>query len=143
MGYTTRFDGRIKFDRPLTVPEFRRLEKMCDYSAQDDGFLREFTDTPDTIPTSYLQWQPTEDGEGLEWNGAEKFYDYVHWLRWLIKHFFKPHSIVLSGALTYQGEEIGDVGRIEVRDNVVRQIKLEAVSLDKCPNCGHLLSPSE
>ena len=141
MGYSTSFDGRINFSRPLTVPEFRQLERLANYNSHDDGYYKEFTDTPETIPDAYLQWQPTEDGEGLEWNGGEKFYDYVHWLRWLIKHYFKPRDIVLNGQIQWQGEETGDVGIIKVVDDKVTTQKLVPVGTVECPNCGHHFVP--
>jgi hypothetical protein len=127
MGYTTNFEGVINFDRPLTVVEYRELERLANYDSRDDGYYKQFTDTPETMPDSYLQWQPTHNGLGLEWNGGEKFYDYVHWLRWLIKHYFKPRDIVLNGELRWQGEEIGDVGIINVADSKVttKELKLE------------------
>lgn len=143
MGYSTDFTGRLNFSRPLTVPEFRQLERLANYDSKDDGYYATFTDTPETIPDAYLQWQPTEDGEGLEWNGGEKFYEYIHWLRWLVKHYFKPRDIVLNGQIQWQGEEIGDVGIIKVVDNKVTTQKLKAEGLVCCPNCGHEFVPED
>ncbi len=143
MGYSTNFTGRFNFNRPLTVPEFRQLESMADYHKQGEGYLKNFTDTPDRLPDSYLQWQPTEDGQGLEWNGGEKFYEYVHWLRWLIKHYFMPRDIVLNGDIQWQGEETGDIGILRVIDNKVTSHKLKVQGMVECPSCGHNFVPEE
>lgn len=133
MGYTTSFDGRLTFSRPLTVPEFNELKG---YSIFDRP-------TQDGEPDTYCQWEPTKDGLGLEWDGGEKFYCYVEWLEYLIENWFKPRSITLNGVLRYQGEEIGDVGRIEVEDNQVKKVELEPDGIVECPSCGERFKPNE
>lgn len=143
MGYTTRFEGLLLFDRDLTVREYKELLKIADYNEQDDGVLLDYTDAPETMPHgSYLQWQPNNYGTGLEWNGGEKFYDYVHWLRWLIKHYFTPRNITLNGELRWQGEDISDVGILTVDNNKVTTQKLE-IKLTECPSCGHRFKSDE
>ncbi len=47
----------------------------------------------------YCQWEPTEDGSELRWDGGEKFYGYVGWLKLMIDNFFKPWGRVLSGTV--------------------------------------------
>lgn len=135
MGYTTSFEGVFKFSRELTLSEYHLLEDLADYDS--DASSKAMSKLASTHPDAYDQWQPTRDGWGLEWNGAEKFYEYVAWLEWLVKYFFEPRDIVVNGTLTYQGEEIGDVGQLEVSDNVVKQIKLDVEGILECPNCGH------
>ena len=132
MGYTTRFDGILNFNRELTHREWLDLNEINKYPDE----CKKYTSTPDTIPNSYLQWTPTEDGTGYEWDGAEKFYDYVHWLRWVVKHYMIPHDLVLNGKLRWQGEEIDDSGYIVVVDNKVTTQKLD-IKLTECPECGH------
>ena len=44
----------------------------------------------------WCDWTPTEDGYGIEWNGAEKFYNCVEWLEYLIEHFLGPWGYVLN-----------------------------------------------
>ncbi len=143
MGYTTNFEGQIDFNRPLTVPEYRELEKLANYDSKHDGTYELYTDTPETMPDSYLQWQPSNDGSGLQWNGGEKFYDYIHWLRWLIKHYFVPHGITLNGQIRWQGEEITDSGILKVIDNKVTSQKLVIEGLVECPHCGESFVPND
>lgn len=135
MGYTTDFDGRINFSRPLTVPEFNELKKFSEYMDRSQN--------PEGAPDAYCQWEPTPDGEGLQWDGGEKFYEYTAWLRWLADNWFKPKGIILNGTLRYQGEEIGDVGRIEVKDSVVTEVELEVTGIVECPECGERFVPSD
>ena len=83
-------------------------------------------------PSLWLHWVLNEDGDKLEWNGAEKFYYYIEWLRYLIQHFFEPWGIKLNGKVEWQGEESNDFGMISVKDNVVKiyQGKKQYVGLD-------------
>lgn len=70
-------------------------------------------------PGLWLQWVLNEDGTQLEWNGGEKFYSYVEWLKYLINHFFEPWGIKLNGEVEWSGEDRNDIGKIIVTDNVV------------------------
>ena len=72
-------------------------------------------------PGLWCQWVPSEDGLEISWDGSEKFYMYVEWLEYLVKHFLKPWGYVLSGAVEWVGEERSDQGRILVRDNVIQK----------------------
>lgn len=109
MGYTTEFEGQLKLSRVLDLKEYKEMEEISSKDWRDDP----------TKPGYYCQWVVTEDGKYLEWDGNEKFYDYVEWLEWLIKNFFEPKGIILNGSLEWDGEEKGDVGKITVKDNVV------------------------
>lgn len=62
---------------------------------------------------------PSDDGTAIEWDEGEKFYDYVGWIQYLIKHFFGPWGYVLNGSVTWEGESKGDMGRIIITDNAV------------------------
>jgi len=70
-------------------------------------------------PGLWCQWIPTEDRTGIEWDGGEKFYDYVKWLRYIIEHFLARWDYVLNGSVTWEGEISGDTGTILVVDNNV------------------------
>lgn len=132
MGYQTDFDGKFDLSRVLTVTESNTLKEFADERHEGDGF-----------PGYYCQWVPTKDGLGIEWDGNEKFYDYVEWLEYLIKNYFEPWGIKVNGAIRYQGEEIGDVGRVEVKDNVVKLVELEVTGIVECPECGERFVPGD
>lgn len=118
MGYTTRFSGFFKFNRALTASEMDELREFADVDHRDEDCLGHGSGS------AYCQWVPTSDGTGLEWDGNEKFYYYEEWLGYLAKRFFIPWGLVLNGTVAYQGEEIGDVGQLTVKDNVVSSRKL-------------------
>ena len=56
----------------------------------------------------------------MEWDGGEKFYNYVEWLEYLIKNFFEPWGYSLNGSVNWQGEEDEDNGTIVVKHNEVK-----------------------
>jgi hypothetical protein len=70
-------------------------------------------------PGLWCQWSITEDGDKLQWNGGEKFYNYIEWLNYLIKMFFIPWGRKLNGEISWYGEDRSDMGKIKVRNNEV------------------------
>jgi len=70
-------------------------------------------------PGLWCQWTIDEDGTHLVWDGGEKFYNYVEWLKYLINHFFEKWGVKLNGEITWEGEDSKDMGKIVVVDNVV------------------------
>lgn len=115
MGYTTDFEGSLKVEPP--APELVPIvnEEMGDAKGR---------------PNDYNQWELNEAGTMLAWDGGEKFYDYVEWLKFLIGRVFKPMGHVLNGEVMWSGEDTTDVGRIRVVDNVVKVSHAEFVFND-------------
>lgn len=74
-------------------------------------------------PGLWCQWTVEQQFEGgeyvLVWDGGEKFYNYVEWLKYLIQHFFEKWGVKLNGEITWEGEDSGDMGKIVVVDNDV------------------------
>jgi hypothetical protein len=85
----------------------------------DDSVLN-YNTPPAGQPGLWCQWEPNEDGTAIVWNQAEKFYDYIRWLEYLIKHFLAPWGYVLDGEVEWQGEEDEDRGTIQVVQNEVK-----------------------
>ena len=150
MGYTTDFYGTLELNRQLTVDEKNYLNKFSDtrrmarnvdekYGVEGEfyidgsGFLGQDRDDdiidynrpPKTQPGLWCQWVPTGDGRGIEWDGGEKFYNYVEWLEYLIESVFPwiledgDEPLVLNGEIEWYGEDREDVGKIVVKDNKV------------------------
>lgn len=86
-----------------------------------------FNNPPEGQPGLWCQWVPTDDGLHIEWDGGEKFYDYVEWLKYIIKNFLEPWGFKLSGAVNYQGESSDDRGTIYAKDNIIEDINDEIV----------------
>ena len=84
-----------------------------------DGSIVNYNDAG-SQPGLWCQWVITNDV--LEWDGGEKFYNYVEWLEYLIKHFFKPLGYELNGTVYYEGEDPDDFGKIIVSDNYVKVV---------------------
>ena len=104
----------------------------CVYSAQDgnygqnnDSSVINSNEPPEGQPGLWCKWVPNADGTELAWNKVEKFYDYVEWLNYINDHFLKPWGIVMDGAVKWQGEEMDDRGKIEVKEGVINFITLD------------------
>lgn len=96
----------------------------------EKGIIVDNNQHPSGVPELWCQWIVTgskkdENGDTIydtiKWNGAEKFYSYVEWMEFLIKHFLAPNGYVLNGKIRFQGEEMDDGGTIIVEDNDVMQ----------------------
>lgn len=83
-----------------------------------DESIIDYNEPASTQPGLWCQWIVTEDGHFLEWDGNEKFYNYLEWLDYLICEFFHPLGYVLNGSMEWQGEDYDDFGTITVTDNV-------------------------
>lgn len=97
------------------------------FAGQDhDASVVDHNMPPAGQPGLWCQWVPTEGGDGIEWDGGEKFYDYVEWLEYLVEHFLKPWGIEIRGRVRWQGEEDEDRGVIvaDGRDVTTRRLKL-------------------
>lgn len=75
---------------------------------------REDHDSPNVInsneppieqPGLYCQWVPNEAGTAIEWNGGDKFYFFVEWLEYLIKHFLQPWGYKVNGKMRWKDDE--------------------------------------
>lgn len=117
MGHTTNFTGEFKLSRELT---FKEAKIINDFAEERHGGN---LDVYAGFPGFWCRW--ITDGDNLYWDGSEKFYDYTEWLDYLIKNFFKPWGVVLSGKVHWSGEEPTDVGVIEIVDNVVSAYQAE------------------
>jgi len=75
-------------------------------------------------PDLWCNWEPSKDGAAILWNGAEKFYGYIPWIKYLIEHFLAPWGYSLSGTVDWVGEDHdSDRGRILVVGNVVEVLR--------------------
>ena len=115
VGYSTKFTGKFDLSRQLTLDEFNELTALADTPR---------VAMPAGAPNPYLQWRPTHDGRGLEWDGGEKFYDYAEWLEWLSREWFRPRGIEVLGEVRYQGESTGDAGTLRIVKGIASKVPL-------------------
>jgi hypothetical protein len=109
MGYTTDFIGEFKLNRKLDSITHNFLNNVVDYNCP-----------PEIQPSSWCQWIPTEDGMAIVWDGGEKFYEYVDWIKYLITKVLAPAGYILNGEVEWQGEDREDMGKIVITNNVVK-----------------------
>lgn len=125
---------RMKRDpKKLTLPDPVRdavmlpLGKQCDFfvgglgwAGQDiDNSVIDNSNPPDAQPGLWCQWEITKDGRYLKWDGSEKFYHYIEWLKYWIDNFLVLWGYSLTGTLKWRGEDRGDEGVIKVNNNII------------------------
>jgi len=91
--------------------------KDCGQSETPD--IVEYNNPPDGQPGLWCHWLGTSAGDGIEWDGGEKFYYYVEWLQYIVDHFLKPWGLSLYGEVEWRGEDSDDRGKIIAVDNVI------------------------
>ncbi len=109
MGYHTEFIGHVTVTPPLNEHEVTYLKRFAQSRRYQrvSGPYRTDTDEyrgPDTIdynretegqPSLWCDWEPSDDGATISWNGMEKFHDADRWMSYLIDTFLKPSARVL------------------------------------------------
>lgn len=90
-----------------------------DCAGQRRTDILDYNASPSGQPGLWCQWVPSPCGTEIEWDGGEKFYDYVRWLQYLLENFLEPWGYTLNGTVEWQGEDDDDRGRIVVKDNKV------------------------
>jgi hypothetical protein len=88
-----------------------------------DSSVLDYNLPPWGQPGLWCKWAPDRDGRAIGWNGAEKFYDYIEWLEYLIEHFLGPWGYVLNGQIQWRGENREDRGVIVVSENGVKTVR--------------------
>jgi hypothetical protein len=145
MGYTTEFKGSFGVEPALDektqklirgLNTTRRMKRDVskiglvekDYGTDgefyitekdEDPSVLEYNKPPATQPSLWMGWKYDAKAKVIEWDGGEKFYNYVLWIEYLIRRVFVPRQIVVNGAVTYRGEGRRDTGTITVTNNVV------------------------
>ena len=145
MGYTTEFSGEFVLNTELDATTYALLVKLQEtrrmarrlpneYGIEGEFFVDgtglcgqdrssdiiDYNRPPSTQPSLWCDWIPTDDRKSIVWNGSEKFYSYTEWIKYIIANILAPKGYVLNGTMIWQGEDIGDAGRIIITDNVVK-----------------------
>lgn len=154
MGYTTDFDGEFRTDRPVDKKTYDILEGLnqtrrmkrsglpAEYGVDGEfyfedeenygqshtpskGHIVDYNEPPSTQPSLWCQWQIKDDRQTIDWDGGEKFYEYIAWIKYLAQKVLAPAGYLLNGKVEWQGEDSNDAGLIEVVDNKVFVAKAE------------------
>lgn len=152
MGYTTDFEGSVTVSPPLSPEEVeffnkfnntRRMDRKSGpycvdgtgaFGQDPDEDVLRYNEPPAGQPGLWCQWQASEDGTEISWDGGEKFYNAFEWMIYVIEHFIgsnpaakselpflQGHSI--EGEIFAEGEEDGDLWKIEVRGGIVSRVE--------------------
>ena len=90
-----------------------------DFGQDHENTVISYNDPPEGQPGLWCQWTADDGGDFLEWDGGDKFYDYVEWLEYLIKNFIGPWGYKLNGKVSWKGEGLGDAGIITLENNAL------------------------
>lgn len=133
--YFVHDDGNDGQEHDVSIIDYNcppgqmEYDSTFDFSARwDENRIRIASGT--CQPGLCCQWIVKEDEGGnqvLMWDGGEKFYNYVEWLKYLIVHFFEKWNVKLNGEIEWAGEDINDRGKIVVKDNVVKVLNARIV----------------
>lgn len=107
MGYSTQFSGEIAIEPALGEADIAKINDFCNKrheNQSDRGY--------------YCDWEVSECGTEIGWNGSEKSYNMEEWMVYLIQNFFQGH--ILNGTLSAAGEEPADLWLLHVENNVVK-----------------------
>lgn len=144
MGYTTDFTGRFDLNKVLDAEtlallkglnETRRMKRNIDgYGIEGEFYFKDevtgvvdHNRPPRSQPGLWCGWMPTSDAKGIEWDGGEKFYEYVEWLQYLVDKVLAPNGYKLTGVVAWRGENSDDLGAIYVKNNKIEALRGEVV----------------
>lgn len=117
MGYSTKFQGKLHFGMEITVPMLIKLDTILGEDVRNHPEWN----VPKDLYMTYVDLETTLGLTALQWTGDEKTYgmpDIISLVIRLMREEFPEFS--LSGEFFAQGEEVGDVYFIHVKDNVVK-----------------------
>ncbi len=123
MGYSTYFTGVLKFKEPITEEQETLLKSISGIDCRDGNPFN--VDCPNI---SYIDFEITQGKLGIEHNGAEKSYDAAKQVNFIIDVMKTQYpDFALKGGLIAQGESVGDVWKLLIKDGkaVEEKIKIE------------------
>lgn len=115
MGYTTEFKGAFATNKKMPATLVKKLREFSD--ERHGGDTQPFAG----FPGFWCDWVPTPDAKGIQWSGAEKFYNYEAWLQLIMDRFLTPAGITLTGTVRYRGEDFDDIGTLTIENGQVKK----------------------
>jgi len=109
MGYHIYFIGTLKTNSPIS-------NETYNYLLENDIINKDYA------------WDFEKDMQTLVFQDCEKFGDYESWILELIEAL-KIYGHTISGKIKFQGEEVGDVGVIDVTPEKVNIINADLDNL--------------
>ncbi len=152
MGYTTNYQGQIKFKEDLTSSQLAYLSKFLGKDVRSinmngdeiKGSARWLgQEHVDSIYCKinpsfyYIEYKILDDFSGLEWTEMEKQNELDEVLQFLIDRMKEKYSkFEVEGVLMAQGEEFDDRWKLSVNGDKVKrtEIKIKGQKVT-CPHC--------
>lgn len=131
MGYTTKFQGDLKFTTELTAKQLAKLNAMCGEDCREHPEWG-------VNDLYYIDLELTEDFSGLRWNGAEKTYNLDRLVNVVLSEMRKKWpDFGLIGTLSAQGEDVEDRWALKIgEDGLAHKIKPAVTGkIVTCPHC--------
>lgn len=135
MGYTTTFEGELRFTEELRASQLAFLSTILGEDCRDHPEWN-------ASGLTYIDFELTEDFSAIRWSGAEKSYDMTEKANLIIRLMRdKWPEFSLDGRMTAQGEDVSDRWVLCVEPGgLARSIVVPVESPSRCPHCGEGLS---
>ena len=132
MGYSTDFNGKLLFNKELTVKQLRKIESFMGEDCRDHPEWNAGDLTWIDLELSYYD-------DGVQWNGGEKTYDMIEKINLIVDIMRQDDpEFGFVGELDASGEMSDDLwkivcvdGKATYRDVVVKEMG----EMITCPHC--------
>lgn len=131
MGYTTKFQGELKFSKELTASQLAALQAMMGEDCRDHPEWG-------AKDLYYIDLELTKDFSGLKWSGSEKTYSMEKLVNVVIKEMRKKWAdFGLTGTFAAQGEDVEDRWTLVIgKDGLAEKHKVPIIGQRvTCPHC--------
>lgn len=133
MGYSTTFNGELRFTKEATASQLAALKGMLGEDCREHPEW----EAPDLY---YVDLEFNGDFTGLIWNGAEKTYGLDKVVNVIITEMRKRWpDFGLEGVMAAQGESVEDRWTLSIgEDGMASKIKVALTGkVVTCPHCQH------
>ncbi|CAB1065535.1 hypothetical protein D1BOALGB6SA_10332 [Olavius sp. associated proteobacterium Delta 1] len=138
IGYSTDFQGELKFKNELTASQIAHLKKFLGEDRRDI----DFADDAKVYKSDKEYWyhidlEFNDDFSGLRWNGSEKTYSLPEIVNFLTEQMrMKWPEFELTGKMAAQGEEIDDRWELVMKKGVATKVDVMVKGKKvTCPHC--------
>ena len=112
MGYNTDWNGSLELNRKLTRAEQQEWDDVVE-NRHDSEYG--YGDPKREYPSIWCNFEV--EGDEFMWNGNEKTYEGYGWILFFLKwtkEKSKDNLLYAEGEMTFQGEDMNDLGRVTV-----------------------------
>lgn len=116
MGYSTRFEGELKFVHSLIFDEWRELNQLLGADIRDFPGLND--NAPFRLGFTFIDLEYTDNLDGLRWDGSEKTWGMIDQINFISHQMRKINpKFQLEGEMRACGEEFGDMWLLKIDNN--------------------------